>query len=239
MRCLGSDNPSFGETQKTKLGCEGSTDFSYFGEYDKLQSLLYLLTLFWLCMLQNSFIRLKKYALLRATLFCGIARLRVELFVENALLEMKEEFDELQNLNHPLILLPPRMLQKALIRWLRHNFLWATSFLGSALLYFVLITGGILWQTDAAVCCRILACSLGQEIKKELKVLFKCLPGYPCAYKFKYLIEYDATMGFPGEGWRWQRKKTQRQKKRSRRIWSKRHPGVKIATWNCRTLTNK
>ena len=53
------------------------------------------------------------------------------------------------------------------------------------------------------------------------------------------IIKYDQTLGYPGEGWRWQKRKTRRQKKRARRKWSKLQPNLKFTTWNCRSLTRE
>ena len=109
----------------------------------------------------------------------------------------------------------------------------------STIKWVALFIEAALTTSTVAICCRILFGNLQNECTAQMRQLFKALPTYPCPYSFRYLIEFDQTLGYPGEGYRWQKAKTKRQKRRAKRKWSQQQPNLRIATWNPRSLTRE
>ena len=70
------------------------------------------------------------------------------------------------------------------------------------------------------------------EFIRLVKELFAVLPDYPTTF--------DSTLVFPGEGWRSNAGKSKRKSEcKGRRDWSKRFPGLRMACWNTRSMTNE
>ena len=105
-------------------------------------------------------------------------------------------------------------------------------------LHLALFIGTTLWRSDTSVCARILLEYQRKTCVAEIRSLFKFLPQHPPLHRFNFL-SFDPTKGYPGEGWRWQKTRTRRMRRRARRKWSKKHPTARIATWNCRSLTEE